>query len=96
MEPNETTNDKPFALLSAILAAVALIGAIMVWLRRANDTLTVELIASIAAAAAIALFFVTTGWCGIGLASWWTIAIAVLAAIPIVLSLQAKAKGKNS
>ena len=82
---------KPFLLLSAVLAAAAVLGAALAWRRRKANGGNADrgpIIATATAAAAILLFVLTTGWQGIAIANLWTIAVAVLAAGSLVCALR--------
>ena len=85
---------KPFILLSAVLAAAAILGAALAWRRRGDGKVNGgnanrgPIIATAAAAAAILLFLLTTGWQGIAIANLWTIAMAVLAAGSLICALR--------
>ena len=78
----DANTEKPFILLSAVLALTAIFGAVPVWLRKKEDKDNRKhrrnrIIATAVTAAAVLIFLLTTGWHGIAFANWWTIPVAV-------------------
>ncbi|MEG1716637.1 MAG: DUF1542 domain-containing protein, partial [Lachnospiraceae bacterium] len=85
-KPGSADGKRPFMLLSALLALLAVLLAAVAILKKCTKKR--KLIAILGALLAVIIFLITTGWNGIAFANLWTIAVALATALPAIIVIK--------